>query len=64
MKDAMTLKELVHYESVLESLQLEYEGKLSKMYGTSKGERERTTIVLDLIVKERHQINNQKYKPV
>lgn len=31
----MTLKELVEYESTLNSLQQEYEGKLSKLYGES-----------------------------
>ena len=64
MKNAMTLKELVEYEKMLESLQLEYEGRLGKMYGKSKSERERVTIVLDLIIKERHERNNQKYKPL
>ena len=62
----MTLKELVEYESTLNSLQQEYEGKLSKLYGESDTSREkrRLTIVLNLIIEERQKVNRQKYKPV
>lgn len=62
----MTLKELVEYESTLNSLQQEYEGKLSKLYGESdtSSEKRRLTIVLNLIIEERQKVNRQKYKPV
>lgn len=62
----MTLKELVEYESTLNSLQQEYEGKLSKLYGESdtSSEKRRLTIVLNLIIEERLKVNRQKYKPV
>ena len=51
----MTLKELI-----------EYEGKLSKMYGESDStnEKRRLTIILNLIIEERQKVNRQKYKPV
>ena len=57
----MTLKELVEYESTLNSLQQEYEGKLSKLYGESdtSSEKRRLTIVLNLIIEERQKVNRQ-----
>lgn len=62
----MTLKELIEYESELCSLQQEYEGKLTKIYGEpdSLNEKRRLTIVLNLIIEERQKVNRQKYKPV
>lgn len=61
----MTLKELIKYENMLCSLQQEYEGKLSKIYeGNSSDNKERLTIVLNLIIEERQKVNRQKYKPV
>ena len=61
----MTLKELIEYENALCSLQQEYEGKLSKMYGEpdSTNEKRRLTIILNLIIEERQKVNRQKYKP-
>lgn len=62
----MTLKELIEYERELRSLQQEYEGKLTKIYGEddSSNEKRRLTIVLNLIIEERQKVNRQKYKPV
>lgn len=62
----MTLKELVEYESTLNSLQQEYEGKLSKLYGESdtSSEKRRLTIILNLIIEERQKVNRQKYQPI
>lgn len=62
----MTLKELIEYERELCSLQQEYEGKLTKIYGEddSSNEKRRLTIVLNLIIEERQKVNRQKYKPV
>ena len=62
----MTLKELVEYESTLNSLQQEYEGKLSKLYGESdtSNEKRRLTIILNLIIEERQKVNRQKYQPI
>lgn len=62
----MTLKELVEYESTLSSLQQEYEGKLSKLYGESdiSNEKRRLTIILNLIIEERQKVNRQKYQPI
>lgn len=62
----MTLKELIEYENMLCSLQQEYEGKLTKIYGEadSSSEKRRLTIVLNLIIEERQKVNRQKYKPV
>lgn len=62
----MTLKELVEYESTLSSLQQEYEGKLSKLYGESdiSSEKRRLTIILNLIIEERQKVNRQKYQPI
>ena len=62
----MTLKELIEYERELCSLQQEYEGKLTKIYGEtdSSSEKRRLTIVLNLIIEERQKVNRQKYKPV
>lgn len=62
----MTLKELIEYESELCSLQQEYEGKLTKIYGEadSSNKKRRLTIVLNLIIEERQKVNRQKYKPV
>lgn len=62
----MTLKELMEYERELCSLQQEYEGKLTKIYGEadSSNEKRRLTIVLNLIIEERQKVNRQKYKPV
>lgn len=62
----MTLKELIEYESTLGSLQQEYEGRLSKIYGQldSSNEKRRLTIILNLIIEERQKVNRQKYKPV
>ena len=62
----MTLKELIEYENTFCSLQQEYEGKLSKMYGESDStnEKRRLTIILNLIIEERQKVNRQKYKPV
>ena len=62
----MTLKELIEYESELSSLQKEYEGKLTKIYGEadSSNKKRRLTIVLNLIIEERQKVNRQKYKPV
>ena len=59
----MTLKELIEYERELCSLQQEYEGKLTKIYGEadSSNEKRRLTIVLDLIIEERQKVNRQKY---
>lgn len=55
----MTLKELIEYENTLCSLQQEYEGKLSKMYGESDStnEKRRLTIILNLIIEERQKVN-------
>ena len=62
----MTLKELVEYENTLNSLQQEYEGKLSKLYGESdtSSEKRRLTIILNLIIEERQKVNRQKYQPI
>ena len=62
----MALKELIEYESELCSLQQEYEGKLTKIYGEadSSNKKRRLTIVLNLIIEERQKVNRQKYKPV
>lgn len=62
----MTLKELIEYESTLNSLQQEYEGKLSKLYGESDtlSEKKRLTIILNLIIEERQKVNRQKYQPI
>lgn len=62
----MTLKELIEYENILGSLQQEYEGNLSKIYGASdsSNKKKRLTIVLNLIIEERQKVNRQKYKPV
>ena len=62
----MTLKELVEYESTLNSLQQEYEGKLSKLYGESdiSSEKRRLTIILNLIIEEGQKVNRQKYQPI
>lgn len=62
----MTLKELIEYESTLNSLQQEYEGKLSKLYGESdtSSEKKRLTIILNLIIEERQKVNRQKYQPI
>lgn len=61
----MTLKELIEYERELCSLQQEFEGKLTKIYGEtdSSSEKRRLTIVLNLIIEERQKVNRQKYKP-
>lgn len=62
----MTLKELVEYENTLNSLQQEYEGKLSKLYGESdaSNEKKRLAIILNLIIEERQKVNRQKYQPI
>lgn len=57
----MTLKELIHYEDTLRSLQQEYESKIGKAFGE---ERKRLVIILSLIIDERQKVNRQKYKPV
>ena len=56
----MTLKELIEYERELCSLQQEYEGKLTKIYGEndSSNEKRRLTIVLNLIMQ--HNIKRLK----
>ncbi len=56
----MTLKELIHYEDTLCSLQQEYENKVGKASGE---ERKRLVIILNLIIDERQKVNRQKYKP-
>ena len=62
MKNAKTLKELVEYEKLLASLQIEYEHKLHENY--NENQRKRLIVVTNLIQEERNKINTIKYKPV
>lgn len=63
MKNAKTLKELIEYEKLLASLQIEYENKLHEN-SMSENQRKRLIVVTNLIQEERNKINTMKYKPI
>lgn len=64
MKDAKTLKELIEYEKLLASLQIEYENKLhNSKENMNSMQRERLIVITNLIQEERNNVNTMKYKP-
>lgn len=63
MKTAKTLKELIEYEKLLASLQIEYEHKLHEN-NMNEHQRKRLIVVTNLIQEERNKINTIKYRPL